>query len=596
MSTLTEDDIERLFSGAPQYFARNEGHNTGAPHPSVAFPWDEALEIRDLTDHAQIQDQAWSCVTAWPHITRDRRKDAAARKAKDKKRAHFYPRCRERANMLSMQGLEKGTMGFQAVLERSVGDALQDEQFGFDSLGHKAPAVIELRQKIVSTKEGLRHVEEELILEGLIKNGLRYNDGKLDKSMATELYNELFGQILYPPQRSGTAKNPHTLNVQIQALLKTLASPNTWVDFSHVEWRIRLGQILWGTPQGDKIDDGTSIHDADTTNERNEERYWLLLQILLACELLIRLDAITAGEELGVESINPSDVRRFERDANTSVKWSLLLARAWLENIEVVKEEHHVTADGDRLPTPVGWLVSLTGKMILHRHKRQKNGGQPEVFYTMKGRHGDRQVDGLMHFARKIQWPGLDTYESRITEHARIANEATPICTPIPSAVPTGTPRSSYFGGSTNGGSLANLASTASGTNATNATTIVKRKPTLRRRKLEAALHQTGWLSKSYVSSLILPGEGLSHFLMATLLENDQDAMTRLGSMANLCGGFVYGGKSFWSTACIVGRVLAAGRGAAECMGWVSTNVTPRGLPDSWVNIDSADLEGLYSV
>jgi len=572
MTTLSETDIEKLFSGAPQYFARNEGHNTGAPHPSVAFPWDEALEIRDLTDHTQIEDQAWGCVTAWPHLTRDVRRDAAAtRKAKEQKRAHFYPRCRERPNMLSMQGLEKGTMGYQAILERSVGDALQDEQFGFASLGHKAPAVIEQRQKVATSKDGLRYIEEHVVLDQLMKNSTRYNEGKLDRALSTKLYNELFLHILHPPQRLGELKNPHSLNVQIQALLKVLAAPNTWVDFSHVEWRIRLGQILWGTPQGDGIDDGSSIHDADTTCERNEERYWLLLQILLACELLIRLDAITAGEEFGAESIHPNDIRRFERDANTSVKWSLVLARAWLENLEVVKEEND-SNNGDRSQPSAGWLVSLTGKMILRRHRHQKDLDQLGVVYTMKGRHGERQVDGLMHFARKIQWPELETYESRICDNAKTAYEPTPVQTPLASATTADTPRSSYFGGSTNG---------------------AKRKPSWGHRKIEAALHPSGWLSKSYVSGLVLPGEGLSHFLMATLLENDKEAMMRLGPMANLCGGFVYCGKSFWSTACVVGRVLAAGRGAAECMGWVSSDVTPRGLPDGWVNIEANELEGL---
>jgi hypothetical protein len=81
MATLTESDVEKLFSGAPQYFARSEGHYTGAPHPSVAFPWDEELEIRDLTDHPQIEDKAWGSITAWPHITRDVHSDRSIRDA-----------------------------------------------------------------------------------------------------------------------------------------------------------------------------------------------------------------------------------------------------------------------------------------------------------------------------------------------------------------------------------------------------------------------------------------------------------------------------------------------------------------------------------
>lgn len=144
MTTLSESDIEKLFSGAPQYFARSEGHNTGAPHPSVAFPWDEEVEIRDLTDHIQVEDQAWRCMTAWPHITRGVRRDSNVTKgAAERARAHFYPRCRERPNMLSMLGLEKGTVGYQAALEMSVSDSLQEEQYGFGSLGLKSHSVLD---------------------------------------------------------------------------------------------------------------------------------------------------------------------------------------------------------------------------------------------------------------------------------------------------------------------------------------------------------------------------------------------------------------------------------------------------------------------
>jgi len=82
----------------------------------------------------------------------------------------------------------------------------------------------------------------------------------------------------------------------------------------------------------------------------------------------------------------------------------------------------------------------------------------------------------------------------------------------------------------------------------------------------------------------------MCHFLMATLLENDSKAMERLGSFANLCGGFVYSGKSFWSTSCIVGRVIAAGQGSAECMGWVSSDILPLGIDEGWVNIEVEEV------
>ncbi|KAK3363499.1 hypothetical protein B0T25DRAFT_443611 [Lasiosphaeria hispida] len=570
MATLSESEIEKLFSGAPQYFARSEGHYTGAPHPSVAFPWDEKLEIRDLTDHTQIEDKAWGCVTAWPHITRDVQGDrSAAKKAsEEKRRAHFYPRCRERPSMLSMAGLEKGSIGYQAALELGVADALQEEQWGFEGLAVRTHAIIEQRQKMLTSKDGLRHMEETLILEQLIKNGRRYSEPHpRERRVSSELYNELFLQILHPPTKVLDHRDPYSLSVQISALVKVLAAPNMWIDFSHVEWRIRLGQLLWGNNE-DEISDGGSVMTADSTSDIHEERYWLLMQILLACELLVRLDAITEGEELGIESIKPSEILRFEKDANKSVKWSLHLARAWLENIEVVKTES--TEPPSPTEKPSGWLATLTKRMSLSRehgpnHIHHHHG----PVYAIKGNHVQRQVNGLIHFAKQLRWPDLDSYSStRISDNCRSVTEGTPLNTPLASpSSRAGSRRSSYFGDFAKPDSH-------------------PKRVTSRRRKISAALHPSGWLSKSYVSGLMLPGEGLCHFLMATLLENDQEAMAKLGPMANLCGGFVYSGKSFWSTACMIGRVLAAGKGSAECMGWISSDIIPQGLGDGWINVE----------
>lgn len=575
---LNEADVEKLFSGAPQYFARSEGHFTGAPHPSVAFPWDEELYIRDLTDHMQIEDEAWGCITAWPHITRDIHKGpsaSATRKVAEKRRAHFYPRCRERPNMLSMQGLEKGTMGYQAALELSVADALQEEQWGFDSLGAKHHVIVEARQALLTSKDGLRRLEETTILDQLTKNGERYQETHdKDKQSCFELHKELFTQILHPPYR--TLADPYSLPAQVQALLKVLAAPNVWVDFSHVEWRIRLGQILWGAPAEDEVADGASISDAEAVSDLQEERYWLLLQILLACELLVRLDAITEGDELP-ENLRPADIHRFEKDANKSVKWSLHLARVWLENIEIMKVKPSETGQNGQ---PKGWLANLTQKMALsnerphskHHHTKRE---QPHI-YVMRGTDWERQAHGLTHFARILKWPDIESHTTRIADNCRTVSEGTPLNSPgpLPSPVSMKSNRSSYFGGQQK---------TSAGT--------LKRQPS-RRQKVGAALHPAGWLSKSYVSGLMLPGEGLYHFIMSTLIENDIGAMQALGPMANLCGGFVYYGKSFWSTACVVGRVLAAGKGAVECMGWISSDVTPLGLGDGWVNIDVEDIPG----
>ncbi|RYO80881.1 hypothetical protein DL764_009840 [Monosporascus ibericus] len=298
MASLSDAEIEKLFSGAPQFFARSQGLGTGPPHPSVAFPWDEELAIRDLTDYVQIENDAWGCVTARPRIIL--RDPMSATSPTGKKRPHFNTRCQERPSMLSMQGLEKGTVGYQAALEMSVADTLLEEQYGFDSLGSKGQVIVEQRQKLITSKGGLRHLDDAAVMEQLLIVEQRYyaeREGLRIKSH--ELYNELFTEVLHPPTRVIDHNDPYSLAVQIHALVKVLATPNAWIDFSRVEWRIRLGQILWGFPLDDELDDGSAINEGIDADDRGEERYWFLLQVLLSCELLIRLDAITEGEEYG---------------------------------------------------------------------------------------------------------------------------------------------------------------------------------------------------------------------------------------------------------------------------------------------------------
>ncbi|CAG9995735.1 unnamed protein product [Clonostachys byssicola] len=574
-STLSEDDIEKLFSGAPQYFARSEAHFPGAPHPSVAFPFNEELEIRDLTDHVQIEDMAWSGVTAWPHLTRDLNLDPAARKSFERHaKAHFHVRTRERPNMLSMQGLEKGTMGYQAALELPVGDSLEEEQFGFESVGTKARAVVDARKRMMSAEGHLHRLPEVEVMDRLRRNGDVYRKNDMRKRPTIETYTELFHSLMRPRDPVIDKNDHYSLINQINSLVKCLATSNVWIDLSRVEWRIRLGQILWGQTDGDELDDDTEIHDATNAAERAEERYWLLVQVLLSTELLIRLDAITADEN-SYNAFRPADGAYFERQANTSVKWSILLARSWLENIEVVKEEVVQKGIGKNLRPGSGWLASLVSKMVL-KHSHDQETQKSTHHYTIQGRHGVRQVDGLTHFARKIQWPGIYSYESRISENAQdsVRSSSSTLATPNTTGTKSSS-RSSYFGA----WDVTSHHHHGQG-----------HRVQAQRRKMAAALHASGWLSKSYVFALLLPGEALSHFLMATLLENDSEALETLGSFANLCGGFVYRGKSFWSTLCIVGRVLAAGQGATECMGWISTDVVPEDTKDGWLNIESEDV------
>lgn len=570
---LNEADIEKLFSGAPQFCSRNEGPFLATPHPSISFPFDEDLQIRDLTDHVQVEAKAWSCATTRPHLSHEPKTLQSPRRQSEPRRtSNFFIRCYERPNMLSLQGLEKGTMGFQAALELAVGDSLEEEQFGFDSIGKKAKAIIDARETMLSNDGWLHRISNSDLMDRLHRNGERHRNNDLKARSSSETYNELFGNFMRPRYIAVDKVDNHSLTNQIVALLKCLATPNVWIDLSHVEWRVRLGQILWGEHGGDKLSDAAGIQDATQESERAEEKYWLLLQILMATELLLRLDAITEGEEYGAGAFKPIDIVQFERAANVSVKWSLILARSWMENVDVVKK---VAVTSDCVPTPAKTALQKLALLSSRFHFRHTGNSSSDGHeYIIQGRHGDRQVDGLLHFAKKLSWPNIDDFEARVTNRVRHVLEpqdAKPVL-----AVPKPIEDGGYFGT----------------WDVTCQRGHHKERAQARRRKVAAALHPEGWLTKSYVFGLMLPGEGLSHFLMSTLLESDNEALHKVGTFANLCGGFVYSGMSFWSTACIVGRVLAAGRGTAECMGWISTDITPEDTDDGWLNIDVHDVAG----
>jgi hypothetical protein len=102
-----------------------------------------------------------------------------------------------------------------------------------------------------------------------------------------------------------------------------------------------------------------------------------------------------------------------------------------------------------------------------------------------------------------------------------------------------------------------------------------------------------GWLSRSFLTGLILPGEAISHFLISTLLENDSAAIAALGDSANLYGGFIYADRSWWSKSCIVGRVMACIEGSVECMSWISIPKVPEISPDGWYAINTGSLQDM---
>lgn len=560
--SMTAEDIQKLFSGAPQFFARSEGHHAGPPHPSVAFPWNIELEIRDLTDHSQLQDPAWGCVTTTPHIIRKERFDNVqdVEDPKEVKRAKFVPRAKERPNMLSMQGLERGTVGFQAALELAVADALHDDKKELN-----ARTVEKIRGKFLKNKgHGLRRLDEAAVMKRLVEISDTYHEQPPPSRTTVEMYTELFTRLCHPPIRVVDAEDPYSFHVQIEALVHVLTTPDIWVDFSNVEWRIRLGQILWGPPfQPDPT--AVDKSDSDDLEKPETQRFWLLLQILLSCELVIRLDAVTTNAQINPKLITMQAAQRFEKNCTRPVKWSLLLARLWLENIRI---NVPITEVDEPEKKSSSWLASIKN-VVAGEHKPTHHTvvGEPEFH----GRYQKRQINGLVHFARKLNWPEVDSLAEKFASTSEKREESSDGAKPpLVGGTPTvGTPlsmttqRSSYFVGVGRPGIRRGVS----------------------RNKMASLFYPAGWLSKSYLSGLVLPGEGLSHFLISTLLENDEVAIARLGEDANLYGGFVFGDRSYWSTACIIGRVLAAGKGAHQCMNWLTSPVRPEGVNEGWVNV-----------
>jgi hypothetical protein len=75
----------------------------------------------------------------------------------------------------------------------------------------------------------------------------------------------------------------------------------------------------------------------------------------------------------------------------------------------------------------------------------------------------------------------------------------------------------------------------------------------------------------SWFTGVILPGPTLPWLLMNTLIDCDRDTGDELNSLTHMHpnSGFQYRANTYWSSQCIVGKVLGAGRGVKQVAGWV---------------------------
>ncbi|KGO69726.1 hypothetical protein PITC_054270 [Penicillium italicum] len=618
-SKLTTKDIKAMLSGAPHFLLEKGKH--GRWYPEVIFPWDEqnsaiqhmwdrkplphaSFTLSTLHAHLPLPDD-WAVKGGVPTQVRDWRRTGAVN------RATFDVGIFEVPNMLSNNGKEPGTVGFRHFLELPVADAVRytgpepprkasylqqiptmaateayklmegynkpysECQSGAVYDRHKlicegpeAWKRIGVRdinmRSLVERLEHLRKFRYEMITEGSTKT-------ILDIESPRELYDILHTQFLHPrpPPTDIIQGHPQSVKSQIKTLAIVLATPGAWINFSLPEWRFRAGQVLWEASlhgDGDCLDPGSSNEKApqDVLNKSGMERKWLLIQMLLSAELLFRLDAFVRVGMLHDPHgghITIHELVQFEKLREGKLNWDLIVVRRFLNSL------HFTCPSPQSGPSPGAPVAKPPGKSrrfslleSITRHSSLPVADLQSAWdCELSSSHVRQQLEGLYVFAENIGWPKLAAL--RATMKLKLGDHNNPVLPAL--VVDDGWAREKMY-------QEMLLAKKD----------MYARDPCRRCVKLcssgDPQSKNLGWITRSLLSGFVIPGEAISHLLMATLLENDADALAQLGSIANLYGGFVYGERSWWSKACVVGRVLSSSKGAKTCMGWISSDIMPR--------------------
>ncbi|GLA23890.1 hypothetical protein AnigIFM63326_009870 [Aspergillus niger] len=631
---LTKKDIETIFSGAP-YFLLEKGKH-GLFYPQIIFPFDNHdPTIQSLGDRRPLPHASYTLCTLHAHlpVPDDWVIEGETpvhlghwKRSEAPKRATFDVGVHEVPNMLSVNGKDAGTIGFRHFLELPVADSVLyagpvkprpcsdllhisslPATEAYELMGHYndpyaqcADGTIHDRKKLLCEgpvawkRIGVRDVDLRALVERLqTLKTLRYDilHGEapktiLDTESTRELYSGLFNRFLYPPVRFllADAGDPHSLKAQIKALTVVLATPGAWFDFSLIDWRLHLGQVLFENPphsDGDFLDPDKSdkpwVHFT-------LERKWLLVQMLLAAELLMRLDAtVRVGMLQNARDIDVSvhDVYEFDRLRSGKLNWDLVTVRRFLDSFRFAYNPVEPDNPSPTIPAPSksperhhhrGFLEAFT-----HHSTSSAHNDESAWRCHLTPSHVDQQLKGLFVFADNIGWPGLDTFKSALrsklegdgVEKKIEAAYTIPLTNALPAEYST--------------------------TDLTKE--IYSRSPSRRLLLLHSPhsirpLNIGGWITRSWLAGLVIPGESISHLLMATILENDEEAMATLGPVANVYGGFTYKGKTWWSKKCIVGRVLASQPGTKVCLAWLASSILPKDsesgerLVNTWFEVD----------
>lgn len=465
-------------------------------------------------------------------------------------------------SMLSANGAEPGTVGFENFLQLPTSDSLMvsDEARTFEnrSVLLSDPGELGLRQfELAGLVKRLNAAGE--LYRNLVSN--EATAGALAESHMSGLGESLFGGLLNDEdvQTPGEVDKGPSIHDQITALQRILETKYLWHDFSLVEWRIRIGQLLWTEPSSDEVAGLPS---------QTSERDVLFLQVTLASELLLRLKI---AEVLDVGDASGENATRSRK-----VQWDLVLAEKFLTNLSV-------SSLSDTESEPKGVRNSFFSAIsFFTADEPHDHSAKP----LLQPRNEDRQIAGLLAFAKALGWPHTEDVLAQLRPTADAEGNERPVSMVSIYATPLNSPgllnienapgtRHSYFG--TTGSQQQQR---RPGMSRTTTTQSIQLRPA---RTETDGFNVGGWLSRSWLSGLVMPGEPSSHFLISTLLENSPLAIEALGDNADLYGGFVYGGRTFWSKSSAVGRVLAASANAADCMGWISVPSVPNEQPEGWI-------------
>lgn len=420
----------------------------------------------------------------------------------------------------------------------------------------------------------------------------------LDIESVSELHHSLYSTLLFPPPLVLVSHAPN-VKTQINILARVLGVKGAWVDFSLVEWRLRIGQLLWEyAPHEDDncLDHANNASRSGNTEDAENamERKWLLIQLVLSLELLLRLDAAVRvglsgkSKQLVVTAHDTYALNSIRTDAS---HWDIVVVRRLVENLDVLyvpykKKEDELAKEKEQPPPPPTTSIKSRFKFKFHSSDDTPPipPDEPAWSCVLLPKSPQRQLGGLLTFAEQLKWPNFEILRDNLTRKINAARSNPDImkamfssavrASPLPPGVPP-----------LDRGDIFAKSRTCQLLRVHHPGQSAMREPT----------YIGGWLSRSWLTGCVMPGETIFHLLICTVLENDPRANEKLGPIVNLYGGFVYNHQSWWSRMCIVGRVLACMNNASECMGWMYAPLTPETAEgeihsDQWFEVEAIDV------